>query len=120
MPLVVEPMMFCVPSTRSLAADNAKVEKKGETTSSKKKDDKKLPHRKILNFLTDDGLRLTLTYYPGTKGKETVPIVLLHMWKQSRVDYKDLALFLQSKGHAVIVPDLRGHGQSTRSKAQKR
>jgi len=40
----------CVPSTRSLAADNAKVEKRVKTTSSKKKDDKKLPPSEILNF----------------------------------------------------------------------
>ena len=71
---------------------------------------------------TRDGLQLALTYYPGAaadeieqgKGKKTIPIVLLHGLKQSRNDYKDLALGLQKLDYAVIVPDLRGHGGSTR------
>jgi pimeloyl-ACP methyl ester carboxylesterase len=71
---------------------------------------------------THDGLQLALTYYPGAvgdeldqgKGKKTIPIVLLHGLKQSRNDYKDLARALQKSGYAVIVPDLRGHGGSTR------
>ena len=65
---------------------------------------------------TSDGLELTLTYYRGTKGKQTIPVVLLHGWKQSRNDYKDLAPALQAQGYAVIVPDLRGHGESTHLK----
>ena len=69
---------------------------------------------------TGDGLELALTYYPGTKGKQTIPVVLLHGWKQSRNDYKDLAPALQKLGYAVIVPDLRGHGESTRLKGARR
>ena len=69
---------------------------------------------------TGDGLELTLTYYAGTKGKQTIPVVLLHMWKQSRNDYKDLAPALQALGYAVIVPDLRGHGESTHVKGARR
>ena len=68
---------------------------------------------------TADGLELTLTYYPGTKGKETIPVVLLHMWKQNRSDYKDFALTLQGMGYAVVVPDLRGHGESTHLKGRR-
>jgi len=77
---------------------------------------------------THDGLQLALTYYPSAnseelqqgKGKKTIPIVLLHGWKQSRNDYKDLAHALQKLGYAVIVPDLRGHGGSTRRKGATR
>ena len=91
-----------------------KVEKKTD------KDDEKIPKPEDLVLRTGDGLELALTYYPGTKGKQTIPIVLLHMWKQSRNEYKDLAPALQALGYAVIVPDLRGHGESTRMKGARR
>jgi pimeloyl-ACP methyl ester carboxylesterase len=89
------------------------------------KSDKGAPPPKLdedLLLHTRDGLQLAVTYYPPATseklqeglGKKTIPIVLLHGWKQSRNDYKDLAHFLQKRGYAVIVPDLRGHGGSTR------
>ena len=61
---------------------------------------------------TKDGLRLTATFYPGTEGNQSVPVILLHMWKGSRSDYGGLAPYLQQLCHAVLVPDLRGHGES--------
>ena len=71
------------------------------------------PKREPLVLLTSDGVRLATTYFPGTKKKETVPIILLHMHKGSGSDYAELAASLQKLGHAVLVPDLRGHGNST-------
>ncbi len=66
------------------------------------------------DLVTGDGVRLSATFYPGTNGKETVPVVLLHMWKGSRKDCIGVAEFWQKEhGHAVLVPDLRGHGGST-------
>jgi pimeloyl-ACP methyl ester carboxylesterase len=66
---------------------------------------------------TEDGLKLAITYFPGTKGKESIPVILLHAWKGSRQDFtkeNGLAPYLQEKlGCAVVVPDLRGHGDST-------
>ncbi|MBN2476488.1 MAG: alpha/beta fold hydrolase [Pirellulales bacterium] len=66
---------------------------------------------------TVDGVRLAATYLPGPKseenGKETVPVILLHDHKGSGKDFGQLAAYLQSQGHAVLVPDLRGHGEST-------
>ena len=41
-----------------------------------------------------------------------MPFILLHDWDSSRVQMHKFSLFLQSRGHAVIIPDLRGHGQS--------
>ncbi len=63
-------------------------------------------------LLAADGLQLSATFYPGTRGQDTVPVILLHMWKGSRKDYSGLAPYLQQQGHAVLVPDLRGHGES--------
>jgi pimeloyl-ACP methyl ester carboxylesterase len=63
--------------------------------------------------LSKDGVELYATWYPGINGKETVPVIMLHMYKGSRVDYHDLARHLQENyGHAVLVPDLRAHGDS--------
>ncbi len=64
-------------------------------------------------LITRDGVELAATYYPGTKGRETVPIILLHIFRGNRNDFSELAPYLQSLGHAVLVPDLRGHGDST-------
>lgn len=77
----------------------------------KKKEE--IPPPEDLVLTTKDGLQLKATYYPSTKGKEAVPVVLLHMYEGSGGDYRELALGLQGLGHAVMVPDLRGHGGST-------
>jgi len=61
---------------------------------------------------TRDGVALKATFFPGSKGKDSVPVILLHSWKGSRKEYVTLAMALWQAGHAVLVPDLRGHGQS--------
>jgi pimeloyl-ACP methyl ester carboxylesterase len=67
---------------------------------------------------TRDGVQLSATFYPSKLPKDqlsdAVPVILLHSFKGSHVDYSALALALQDAGCAVLVPDLRGHGQSTR------
>ena len=63
---------------------------------------------------TKDGLVLRYTFYPGKGDNKTVPIILLHGFKGQRGVYDAFASYLQRQGHAVIVPDLRGHGDSTR------
>src|SRR5574340_1050455 len=72
----------------------------------------KIPPPENLVIQTPDGIPLAVTFYPGTKGKDTIPVVLLHMAKGNRNDYAQLATDLQKVGHAVLVPDLRGHGES--------
>jgi pimeloyl-ACP methyl ester carboxylesterase len=59
-----------------------------------------------------DGMVIHATYYPGPEKKTTVPLILVHDWNSNRSEMHALALFLQSLNHAVIVPDLRGHGTS--------
>lgn len=65
-------------------------------------------------LLTRDGVLLRATFYPSNRGKEAVPVILLHGWKGNRSEFAALARGLQKLGHAVLVPDLRGHGESTR------
>ena len=75
-----------------------------------------LPEVEEVELPTSDGLKLFLNYYPGTKGKKTVPVVILHDIGESAQDYASLSLYLQKKGHAVLLVDIRGHGQSTQRK----
>lgn len=65
--------------------------------------------------LVSSGLQLSATFYPGTKGKDNVPVILLHMFEGDRKEFTELATFLQGRGCAVLLPDLRGHGESNRS-----
>ena len=68
---------------------------------------------------TKDNVRLGATYYPSSLGREAVPIVLLHDYKEGRTVFNQLAKALQSPAdprldsHAVLTVDLRGHGSST-------
>ena len=64
-------------------------------------------------LMTVDGVPLRATFYPGDADKSTIPVLLLHSHKGSRKDFAVLAPYLASKGYAVLVPDLRGHGKST-------
>lgn len=83
----------------------------------KKGEKVEIPAPQSLDLVTKDGLDLKATFYAGTKGKDSVPIVILHDYKGNRNEFHALATLLQSVGHAVLVPDLRGHGDSTRFRA---
>lgn len=70
---------------------------------------------------TPDGVRLKCTYFAPPRLKDAaedapatpaIPFILLHDWEGDRRQLLKYGLFLQKSGHAVIVPDLRGHGQS--------
>lgn len=68
---------------------------------------------------TKDGVSLRCTYFAPAEsadeaGSNVVPIILLHDWNGDRKQLLEFGEFLQNKGHAVIAPDLRGHGQSLR------
>lgn len=80
------------------------------------KDEEKDLTPRAVELETSDGVDLAVQYYPSDKGEEAVPVMILHGYKEDGNMYEDLALFLQQKGHAVIVPDLRAHGESTELK----
>ena len=80
----------------------------------------KLPAPEDVVLPARDGLELDATYYGSIKGREAVPVVLLHNFKGSRADYAELAASLQAQGHAVIVPDLRGHGTTAKKRSGDR
>ena len=40
----------------------------------------------------------------------------MHGWERQRGDFAALAAYFQQAGHAVVIPDLRGHGRSVKIK----
>lgn len=71
-----------------------------------------------VSFETADGITLRGTFYPSKKGKEAVPVLMLHDLVDkkdvaTRKVYAELALQLQAKGCACLAFDFRGFGDST-------
>ena len=84
-------------------------------------DEIEIPKYEHIILDTPDGVRLKCTYFAPPKVKDAaedapkkpaMPFILLHDWEGDRRQLLKYGLFLQKSGHAVIVPDLRGHGQS--------
>ena len=69
--------------------------------------DKELP--KALTS-TIDGYTLAYNIYKSKPGSPSV--ILLHMFRRTKSDWDSIAKWLQTNGYTVIVPDMRGHGQS--------
>jgi pimeloyl-ACP methyl ester carboxylesterase len=77
---------------------------------------KTAPQWEDITLDAKDGLKLKCRYYFGKADKKTVPIIMLHAWGETGAAMYPLAEALSdpsSHGHAVVVPDLRGHGAST-------
>lgn len=60
---------------------------------------------------TQDGQTIAYQMYAGKAGSPA--IILIHQLRRTRTDWDSVAKWLQKTGYTVIVPDLRGHGQST-------
>lgn len=78
---------------------------------------KVLPPEEV-TLSTSDDLTIVGTYYPSKLGKKAVPVLLLHASRGNRGELAPLARKLQLAGHAVLAPDLRGHGDSSRPPAR--
>lgn len=70
------------------------------------------PVPRLERLTTPDGVGLTVSYYPSDRGKEAVPVLIVHELAGQGSPYRELAESLWEAGCAVIVPDLRGHGNS--------
>jgi pimeloyl-ACP methyl ester carboxylesterase len=84
------------------------------------------PAAEPVSLVTQDGVQLRITYFPGTARKgtpqaqQTTPVVLLPDYKGSRAVFAQLAQKLQTAGQtgqdkvsfAAVTVDLRGHGES--------
>jgi pimeloyl-ACP methyl ester carboxylesterase len=82
-----------------------------------------IPAKERVALTSRDGVALAADFYPGgfqqfgdkvrrMDGKSVVPVILVHGIGGRGSDFETFALGLQSMGHAVLAPDLRGHGQS--------
>ncbi len=92
--------------TGPLAAQN--------TATDKRQKKKKLPPPERVLLESKDGVELRADWFAGVDGKETMPIILVHDWDGERRDLKAFAEKVRKElSAAVIVPDLRGHGEST-------
>lgn len=92
--------------------------KTGPRPSKTKPQRKKPPaDREDVTMTTEDGVQLHCTYYPGPETKQTAPMILVHDWEGSRKELDPIARWMQqSLKLSVIVPDLRGHGESLRAR----
>lgn len=99
-------------------ADAAK--KADENGQDKEQKESTPPDPEYPVLTTDDELNLKVSYFPGMDGQESIPVIIIHglgpKCNRREFDQDDgLARFLQTTLHcAVIVPDLRGHGESTK------
>ena len=63
------------------------------------------------SWQSPDGLELYFRDYAGD-GSGKLPVVCLHGLTRNSRDFEKLAPHIASQGHRVIVPDMRGRGQS--------
>jgi pimeloyl-ACP methyl ester carboxylesterase len=61
-----------------------------------------------------DGLSLYARDYPAAAGETGLPVICLHGLTRNSKDFEDIAPMIAGWGRRVIVPDVRGRGQSDR------
>ena len=65
-------------------------------------------------WISRDGLSLFARDYPVAGGEARLPVICLHGLTRNSKDFEDLAPIIAGWGRRVIVPDVRGRGQSGR------
>ncbi|HET9336417.1 MAG TPA: alpha/beta hydrolase [Sphingomicrobium sp.] len=61
-----------------------------------------------------DGLSLFARDYPAAGDEAGLPVICLHGLTRNSKDFEEIAPILAGRGRRVIVPDVRGRGQSDR------
>jgi pimeloyl-ACP methyl ester carboxylesterase len=67
-----------------------------------------------------DGLSLYARDYPAAGATAGLPVICLHGLTRNSKDFEDIAPVIASWGRRVIVPDVRGRGQSDRDPDPRR
>ncbi|MFK7769320.1 MAG: alpha/beta hydrolase [Mariniblastus sp.] len=117
---VITPLAFAIALGAFSFADQAQAQdKKKPAQPAQRKDKKEKPPAPVnLTIDTKDGVKLRCTFFgrpkseKGDVGKSVIPFILLHDWEGNRQQLLQYGSYLQSQGHAAIVPDFRGHGES--------
>ncbi|KAA5545286.1 alpha/beta hydrolase [Roseiconus nitratireducens] len=70
------------------------------------------PKPRPVKLRTKDGVDLSAFYFGSNKGKEAIPVLLVHEWEGQMAPYGPLCMALRDAGCAVLALDYRGHGGS--------
>lgn len=76
--------------------------------------DRFLSGRKNPALGLENPVKMSAMYFYGNADRETTPVLLLHDIGGKRQDFTPLIDLLVNNGYAVLAPDLRGHGKSTK------
>lgn len=66
-----------------------------------------------------DGLSLYARHYPAAGAEALLPVICLHGLTRNSKDFEDIAPVIAGWGRRLIVPDVRGRGQSDRDSNPK-
>lgn len=70
------------------------------------------PEPRKVSLPTKDGVELSGFYFGSNKGKDAIPVLVVHEWKGQKALYAKLYVALRDAGCAVLTLDYRGHGGS--------
>ena len=66
------------------------------------------------NWPSRDGLKLFARDYPAAGDEQRLPVICLHGLTRNSKDFEDIAPLIAGWGRRVVVPDMRGRGESDR------